>query len=175
MLSRGRSETGGLDSEIFIKENARVMLTTNIDIPDRLINGQIGTVVKIATDQNTQKPTIVYVKFDDNKAGNMLINKSGDSFVQENKLVPIAPVQTKIKVRPGKASSPEIQRIQFPLTLAWACTVHKVQRLTLNDVVISFNLPRQRSFNYGQIYVALSRATSLKGIHILGKIESKQI
>ena len=81
----------------------------------------------------------------------------------------------KIKVRPGKASSSEIQRIQFLLTLAWACTVHKVQGLTLNDVVISFNLLRQRSFNYGQIYVALSRATSLKGIHILGKIESKQI
>ena len=115
------------------------------------------------------------MQFDDNKAGNILINKSGDSFVQENRLVPIAPVQTKIKVRPGKASSPEIQRIQFPLTLAWACTVHKVQGLTLNDVVISFNLLRQRSFNYGQIYVALSRATSLKGIHILGKIENKQI
>ena len=32
VLSRGRSETGGLDSEILIKENARVMLATNIDI-----------------------------------------------------------------------------------------------------------------------------------------------
>ena len=175
VLSKGRSETGGLDSEIHIKENARVMLTTNIDITDRLINGQMGTVVQIAVDQNTQIPTIIYVKFEDDNAGKMLINKSTNPLVQQQNVVPIVPVLAKIKVRPGKASSPEIQRIQFPLTLAWACTVHKVQGLTLKDVVISFNLIRQKSFNYGQIYVALSRATSLKGIHILGKIESKQI
>ena len=174
VLSKGRSETGGLDSEILMKENARVMLTANIDIANRLINGQIGTVFQIATDQNTYEPTVVYVKFDDNNVGNTLINKSVNPLVQRQKVVPIVPMLAKIKVRPGKASSPEIQ-IQFPLTLAWACTVHKVQRLTLNYVVISFNLLRQGSFNYGQIYVALSRATSLRGIHILGKIESKQI
>ena len=48
VLARGRSETGGLDSEILVKENCRVMLTTNIDINDRLINGQMGTIKKIA-------------------------------------------------------------------------------------------------------------------------------
>lgn len=47
VLSRGRSDTGGLDFEINIKEGARVMLITNTDIADRLINGQMGTVVKI--------------------------------------------------------------------------------------------------------------------------------
>jgi hypothetical protein len=36
-------------------------------------------------------------------------------------------------------------------------------------------LNKQRSFNYGQIYVALSRATSLQGLHILGEIQSKHI
>ena len=41
VLSRGRSETGGLDYELHLKETARV-----IDISDRLINGQIGTVSK---------------------------------------------------------------------------------------------------------------------------------
>ena len=35
MLSKARSDTGGLDFEIKIKEGARVMLTTNIDIADR--------------------------------------------------------------------------------------------------------------------------------------------
>lgn len=53
--------------------------------------------------------------------------------------VPIKPVLSKIKVCPGKPSSPEIQRIPFPINLAWACTVHKVQGLTLHNVVISFN------------------------------------
>jgi len=44
VLARGRSETGGLDYEL---HTARVMPTANIDISDRLINGQIDTVVKI--------------------------------------------------------------------------------------------------------------------------------
>ena len=69
------------------------MLTTNISISDRLINGQMGTIFKIAVD-NTGKP--------------------------------------------------EIRRVQFPFTLAWACTVHKVQGLALNKVVISIDLVKQR-------------------------------
>ena len=48
---------------VFMKEGARVMLTTNIDIADRLINGQMGKTVGIAVDDNTNKPTTVYVKF----------------------------------------------------------------------------------------------------------------
>ncbi|KXJ10654.1 ATP-dependent DNA helicase PIF1 [Exaiptasia diaphana] len=49
VLSKGRSETGGLDFKIHIKKGARVMLTSNIDINDRLINGQMGTVHSIVS------------------------------------------------------------------------------------------------------------------------------
>ena len=174
VLARGRSETCGLDSDIHIKEGARVMLTTNINIQDRLINGQMGTVIKIGINTNNE-PNVLYVKFDDEKAGKTTISTSSNSFAKENRLVPIEPVLAKIKVRPGKASSPEIQRIQFPIALSWACTVHKVQGLTLENVVVSLNLRKQRYFNYGQIYVALSRATSLQGLHILGEMQSKHI
>ena len=38
-LSKGCSYTGGLDLEVYIKEGARVMLTNNVVISDRLING----------------------------------------------------------------------------------------------------------------------------------------
>ena len=41
------------------------MLTSNIDVSDRLINGQLGTVAKISVNEISRKPTIVYVKFDD--------------------------------------------------------------------------------------------------------------
>lgn len=174
-LPKGRSETGGLDFEILMKEGARVMLTTNIDITDRLINGQMGTAIRIHVDQITNKPAKVYVKFDDERAGRITTDKSADSYATINNVVPIVPVLVKIKIRPGKPSSPEMQRIQFPLTLAWACTVHKVQALTLENIVVSFNLFKQRSFNYGQAYVALSRATSLSGLHILGNVQSKHI
>jgi hypothetical protein len=56
-----------------------------------------------------------------------------------------------------------------------ACTVHKEQGLTLDNIVVSFDLKKKRYFNYGQVYVALSRATSLNGLHILGTLESKHI
>ena len=166
VLARGRSETGGLDFEIQVKEGARIMLTTNINIQDQLIDGQMGTVVKIQVNESN-KPTTLYIKFDDENAGKTLINSNANSFARENHLVP--------KVRPGKPSSPEIHRIQFPVALSWACTVHKVQGLTLENVVVSLELHKQRSFNYGQIYVALSCATSLQGLHILGEIQSKHI
>ena len=175
VLARSRSETGGLDYHILIKEGCRVMLTTNIDIADRLINGQMGTVIKIGLNEKTQKPNIVYIKFDDSDAGKNAVTKHSNSFARDNNVVPIKPVLTKIKIRPGKPSSPEIQRTQFPLTLAYACTVHKVQGLTLKKVVISFDLLKQRSFNYGQLYVALRRSTSLQGLHILGNIEMKHV
>ena len=83
--------------------------------------------------------------------------------MRENNVVPIEPVLVKIKIRPNKPSSPEIQRTQFPLTLAYAC------------LVVSFELIKQKAFNYGQINVALSRATSLNGLYILGQIESKHL
>ena len=151
------------------------MLTTNINIQDRLINGQMGTAFKIDVNQNTETPTVLYIKFDDPNAGKNLINTCGNPFARDNKVVPIEPVLAKIKIRPGKASSPEIQRVQFPITLAWACTIHKVQGLTLEKVVISSDLIKQKAFNYGQIYVALSRATCLQGLYILGQIESKHV
>ena len=175
VLSKGRSETGGLDYDIFIKVGAKVMLTNNIDIADRLINGQIGSVVKVDINQVTRKPTTIYIKFDDDKAGKNMIMKSSSLFVKENNAVPIEPILARIKIRPGKPSSPQIQRVQFPIILAYAVTIHKVQGLSLNKVVISFELFKQRSFNSGQIYVALSRSTSLNGIYILGNIDSKHV
>ncbi len=147
------------------------MLTRNINLQDRLINGQMETVVKI----DVNEPNVLYVKFDVEKAGKTTIHTSSNSFAKQNNLVPIEPVLAKIKVRPGKASSPEIQRTQFPIALSWACTVHKVQGLTLEKVVVSLNSKKQRYFNYGQIYVALSHATSLQGLYILGEIKSKHI
>ena len=108
VLARGRSQTCGLDGEIHIKEGARVILTRNINLQDRLINGQMGTVVKIDINSNN-KPNVLYVKFDDKKAGKTRINTSSNSFAKQNNLVTIEPVHAKIKVRPCKASSLEIQ------------------------------------------------------------------
>ena len=53
--------------------------------------------------------------------------------------------------------------------LSWACTVLKVQGLSLTSAVVSFDLEKQKSFNEGQMYVALSRITSIDNIFLIGK------
>ena len=58
--------------------------------------------------------------------------------------------------------------MQFPITLTWACTVHKVQGLTENEIVVCFDLHKQN-------HVALSRARSLQGLHVIGHLENKHI
>ena len=50
--NRKQSETGGLKSSLEIKVNARVKLTTNINIIDQLINGQMGTMKHIEIKKN---------------------------------------------------------------------------------------------------------------------------
>ena len=75
------------------------MVTTNIDIDDRLINGQIGRVRKISTNSDG-KATKIYLKLDDDKAGLKLINS--DAIAKRNKWVPIERVQASIKLKVNK-------------------------------------------------------------------------
>ena len=63
---------------------------------------------------------------------------------------------------------PSVKRTQFPLTLSWACSVHKVQSLCLAEVVVRFDLEKQKSFNQGKIYVALSRISRMNKMYLTG-------
>lgn len=61
---------------------------------------------------------------------------------------------------------------QFPLRLAWAITIHKSQGLTFRKVTIDFT---GGVFAGGQVYVALSRCTSLKGITLKKEIARSDV
>ena len=111
--------------------------------------------------------------FVDCQAGLKSISK--DTFASRNLWVPIEKAEASIRIRTNKDSSPAVTRTQFPLMLAQGCTVHKVQGLTLEEVIISFDLVKQKNFNYGQMYVALSRVTSLKCLYLIGEISVSYI
>ena len=151
--------------KLSLKLETRVMLTVNVDIADRLTNGQMGIIKHFK--QNEQDRVItIYVKFDDSDAGKKM--SSSNNLAKQNCWVPITATDTKIKIKPRTINSPTIQRTQFPLMLSWACTVHKVQGLSLQTAVISFDLNKQRAFNAGQMYVALSRVTSMEDLFLKG-------
>ena len=170
LFSRSSSTTGGLSSLLKLKKGVRIMIISNIDLADRFINGHIGVVFDFAyIDSSITK---VYVKLDDQNTGKNAMSK--DLYASKYKVVPIQRIKANIII--SKNSSETFKRTQFPLTLAWACTVHKVQGLTLfNSTVVSLELIKQRSFSSGQIYVALSRSASLSTLNILSDFDPKII
>ena len=64
----------------------------------------------------------------------------------------------------GFADGKYADRAQIPVKLAWALTVHKSQGMTLSAVEVYL----ADAFDYGQVYVALSRATCTQGLRVVG-------
>jgi len=59
----------------------------------------------------------------------------------------------------------------YPLRLAWAVTIHKSQGLTFEKAAVDVG----SAFAPGQVYVALSRLTSLKGLILKTKVQPSAI
>lgn len=74
-----------------------------------------------------------------------------------------------------ETNKPEEEEIgtfsQYPIRLAWAITIHKSQGLTFEKAIIDAGA----SFAAGQVYVALSRLTSLDGLVLYSRIAPDNI
>ena len=123
-------ETGNLWKGLTVKINTRVMVTTNIDVTGGLTKGAMGAVTNIVIDQTTGKMNVILVAFDSEHVGQTRYTSVYNS-INEN-AVPIH--QTWAIFPVDKKASFQATRTQFPLTLAWAVTIHKCQGLTLSEI-----------------------------------------
>ena len=96
-LSSKRTETGGLHSVLNIAVGARVMLTTNVNVSDGLMNGARGEVVHIVTNDNNDVTTVL-VKFDCEKVGQTAHQASRFRAMYPN-AVPVSRVEVSFLAR----------------------------------------------------------------------------
>ena len=94
-----------------------------------------------------------------------MIKRDSDNFAKVNVVIPLERIELDIML--SKSSTIFVERTQFPIILAWACTIHKVQELTLPNLAISLQLHKQTTFGAGQFYVAVSRAIALSKILLI--------
>jgi hypothetical protein len=119
-----------------LKTGAQVLLLKNLSIGDGLVNGSQGVVTSFSTDHR-RVPTVMFANG---------IERA------------IEPNEWTIEVGGVQCA----KRIQIPLMLAWAISIHKSQGLTLDEAQCELG----SVFTTGQAYVALSRVRSLAGLSI---------
>lgn len=139
------------DGELILKEGAQVMFLKNDILQKRYFNGKIGVIKSLEKDKITVdcNGTIIDVPIESWENSRYTLNRADGKLEQETL---------------GSFK-------QYPLGLAWAITIHKSQGLTFEKVMID----AAAAFSSGQVYVALSRCTSIDGIVLLSKIPAAAI
>jgi hypothetical protein len=138
-----------------LKPGAQVMFTKN-DSGRRWVNGTIGTVEKISDDS-----IVVNIPNHEDYFSHTVRKETWEcmKFMYDYD-------ENKIKTETIGTYT------QFPLTLAWAVTIHKSQGLTLENVIIDLG---SGAFASGQVYVAMSRCRSIDNIRLKRPLLEKDI
>ncbi|GES91983.1 pif1 helicase Pfh1 [Rhizophagus clarus] len=140
---------------LILKRDAQVMLLRNVT--QDLVNGTKGVVIGWFSVNNWEfYDDIPDVLTEDESLLPVVKFING-----QTKIVPPFEwkLETKFKEKVEKVAS----RLQIPLMLCWAISIHKSQGHTLERVKVNLD----RTFENGQTYVALSRATSLNSLQVL--------
>ena len=98
-LSCNQSETRGLGQTLQVKENAEIMFTVNINLENRLVNDQLGTIMHISSGKDGNIANI-YVNFDNKKPS--LKKKTKYRFGNSHPWVPIEKHYAYIKTNMKK-------------------------------------------------------------------------
>ncbi|KAK3917000.1 ATP-dependent DNA helicase [Frankliniella fusca] len=141
----------GLVNVLYLAINARVMLRKNINVNIGLVNGALGYITDILYDKSEEPPSLprfVVVKFD---------NVTGFDYLEGG--IPLQSIHSSWHVNGISCT-----RVQYPLSLSWACTVHKSQSITVAKCQIDLC---EKDFELGLTYVALSRVRNLRSIILL--------
>ncbi|CAI2165005.1 15322_t:CDS:10 [Funneliformis geosporum] len=144
-----------------LKINAQVMLTKNFT--KQLVNGSKGVVVGWFSIPSMK----FYDEHDEVPSDDVTFVLPVVKFTNgQIKIIP----WTEWTLR-DETDHVVARRIQIPLILSWAISIHKSQGQTLERVKVDLN----KVFERGQTYVALSRATSLNSLQVLNFSRDKVI
>jgi hypothetical protein len=139
------------EENLQLKEGAQVVLLKN-DKDARWVNGSVGKIEKLFDDHIEVKVgSIVYTL--DKETWEEVVY----SYDQETQ-----------KVEAHVSSS----FTQYPIRLAWALTIHKSQGQTYESAALDLTTG---TFAAGQMYVALSRCTSLEGLYLKMPVKREHI
>lgn len=147
------AEAANLDQLLPLSIGCRVMLTANLWTDKSLTNGAMGTVRDIVWEPGQaykEMPRYVMVEFDGYTGNKVYVARNTGE-----RCVPVAPMKRQFRM---KGKTQYAFRTQFPITLAYAITVHKSQSQTLEKAVMDISA---REFVPGLIYTAVSRMKSL--------------
>jgi ATP-dependent DNA helicase PIF1 len=135
--------------ELYLKKGAQVLFIRNSPTRD-WVNGTLGRVKKLKSDC-------------------VLVESDGEELPVEREIwyrYRYEMVDKKlVKVETGEFH-------QFPVKLGWAMTIHKSQGLTLRNIYLDTG---NGAFDFGQIYVALSRVRSIDNLYLKQSIVSKDL
>lgn len=135
------------------------------------MNGSLGMVIEFITVREARDRFLSIADMSKRETSvNQLTTNTIHGFGKDNvfplvkftneKLLLCAPTDFTVENIKGGV---EARRIQIPLALSYAMSIHKSQGQTLSRVRVDLG----RIFEKGQAYVALSRATSMEGLEIL--------
>ena len=152
----------GFHHELEVKIGCKVMLNTNLDIGDGLVNGQMGKLRGVVRGPGGEVETLM-VKFNMESAGQKWRSRNPGLASRYPGCTGIKRVLHQYSLKKNQAKTMQLK--QFPIVLAHAVTAHKMQGQTSQKPLrVSMNVAE--CFDEAQGYVMLSRVQSLDQVVI---------